>query len=231
MQPNHLIGLVQNFLAEEPPTPIKFPAVDAAGHTPIEQAVAGLCAAVNAVSEADHVVQLADWEKRQQTSRKWLEHLEAHPIPDSATASAEIESGAMDVQTALFGTNRRWHDALTEIEEMTAWAAERHTESARKMTALGDVGSRVIGIRRRGDERVQQILHSSERKIRKLDPGNDAEREQIFEAARQEVIAVSAVAVRRTNALTRKVLDLDENTAGISVQEWLDRHGLDTCEK
>lgn len=198
------------------------------GDIPIEQAFTGLCLAINAVVEADHVVHLRDWEERRNRLLDWRAHLAAHPIADVGEASAAIVAGDMSVTQALFGTER-WHDMLTDFEEMLDWAAARHHESARKMTAIGDALNRAVGVRRRGDERVQQVLRSAERKIKKL-PADDVEgRDRIIAAGHREVLSISAVAVKRTNGFTRQVLDLDESTAAIATREWLRRHGLDTA--
>jgi hypothetical protein len=199
------------------------------GDTPIEQAFTGLCLAINAVIEADHVVHLRDWDDRRNRLLEWREHLNAHPIPDAHAAGAAIGRGDMNVTQALFGTER-WEEMLTDLQEMMQWTAERHSESARKMSVLQDAINRAPGVRRRGDERVQQILRSAERKIKKLHDDDVNGRRRIIEAGQREVQTISAVAVKRTNAFTRQVLDLDENTAAIGTQEWLRRHGLDTRE-
>lgn len=227
MKPNHLTQVVDQLLREQRPVSDGQVEVPEPGTTPIEATFTGLCLAINAVLKADHAIQLRDWEERREKLLDWRAHLMAHPIPDAKTASLAIGSDDMDVSTALFGTNR-WHEMLTAVEEMVQWASERHGESARKMSTVSQALDRAAGSRRRGDERVEEIRRRSERKIKKLDPGDDEGRERVIEAGQSEVQTVSTVAVNRTNAVIRQVLELDENLAGIDALEWLRNHSLNS---
>jgi hypothetical protein len=51
--------------------------------------------------------------------------------------------------------------------------------------------------------------------------------DHVVAAAWQEVTAVSAIAVQRIKGRIREILDLDDSTRTISVQEWLSGHGVD----
>ncbi|MBY0290937.1 MAG: hypothetical protein K2X52_27935 [Mycobacteriaceae bacterium] len=203
MKPNHLTQVVDQLLREPRPVSDGLVEVPEPGATPIEAAFTGLCLAINAVLKADHAIQLRDWEERREKLLDWRAHLMAHPIPDAKAASLAIGSDDMDVSTALFGTNR-WREMLTAVEEMMQWAGERNTESARKRSIVSQAFGRAVGIRRRGDERVEEIRRRSERKIKKLDPGDDEGRERVIAAGESEVQTVSTVAVNRTNAVIRQ---------------------------
>lgn len=225
MKPNRLTEVVDGLLREPRPVSDGLVEVPEPGDTPIEAAFTGLCLAINAVLKADHAVRLRDWEERREKLLDWRAHLMARPIPDAKAAAAAIVSNDMDVTTAVFGTNR-WHEMLTAVEEMVQWAAERHTETARKMSTISQAIDRAIGIRGRGDERVEEIRRRSERKLKKLNPGDSEARERVIAAGDSEVQTVSTVAVNRTHAVIRQVLELDENLAGIDALEWLRDHGL-----
>ncbi|SUA31669.1 Uncharacterised protein [Mycolicibacterium fortuitum] len=227
MEPNHLIELVDKVFQFQPKPLAVAPLEIPTGITPIEQATAGLYHAVNAITESDHTHHLRDWTDRRDRTLEWRHHLANHPIPDTAESSTAIARGEMSVTTALFGTER-YEDMLTEFEEILEWSANRYTESARKHQTIADALQRANGIRRRGDERVQQILRSCNRKINKLANGDTDARRHIIEAGQLDVRAAAMAAVSGTNALTRQTLDLDEDYAVISVPDWLTRHHLDT---
>ncbi|MCV7003621.1 hypothetical protein [Mycolicibacterium alvei] len=227
VQPNHLIELVDKVFQFQPKPLMVAPLEIPTGMTPIEQATAGLYHAVNAITESDCTHHLRDWTDRRDRTLEWRHHLANHPIPDTTESSTAIARGEMSVATALFGTDR-YEDMLTEFEEILEWSANRYTESARKHQTIADALQRANGIRRRGDERIQQILRSCDRKIKKLRDSDTDARRQIIEAGQRDVRTAATAAVSRTNALTRQILDLDEDYAVISVPEWLTRHHLNT---
>lgn len=227
MQPNHLIELVDKVFQFQPKPLMVAPLEIPTGMTPIEQATAGLYHAVNAITESDCTHHLRDWTDRRDRTLEWRHHLANHPIPDTTESSTAIARGEMSVAAALFGTDR-YEDMLTEFEEILEWSANRYTESARKHQTIADALQRANGIRRRGDERIQQILRSCDRKIKKLRDSDTDARRQIIEAGQRDVRTAATAAVSRTNALTRQILDLDEDYAVISVSEWLTRHHLNT---
>jgi F0F1-type ATP synthase membrane subunit b/b' len=82
-------------------------------------------------------------------------------------------------------------------------------------------------VRTRGNQRTAEIVQRAEAEIAALTADDDAGKARIIAQAQQEVRTMSEVATSRTNALTREVLDLDENTATIDTTEWLQRHGLE----
>ncbi len=223
---NHLMGIVEQlFLPQMRPQKIE-PMPVPTGDTAVEQAFAGFCLAANAVTHRDYDQHLRDWEDRQNRLIDWREHLKAHPIPDSAESAAAIQRGEMTVSQALMGTDR-WEEMMDDLAEMLRWSSTRHEESARKLRVTSDAGSRAIAIRQRGEERVKQIVKSSTRKINRLNDDDTARRDEIIASGQSQVADVAEVVVNRTNALTRQVLDLDENTAHITTADWLRQHGLD----
>ncbi|OWM01264.1 hypothetical protein B7435_17025 [Mycolicibacterium peregrinum] len=227
MQPNHLIELVDKVFQFQPKPLMVAPLEIPTGMTPIEQATAGLYHAVNAITESDCTHHLRDWTDRRDRTLEWRHHLANHPIPDTTDSSTAIARGEMSVATALFGTER-YEDMLTEFEEILEWSANRYTESARKHQTIADALQRANGIRRRGDERIQQILRSCDRKIKTIRDSDTDARRLIIEAGQRDVRTAATAAVSRTNALTRQILDLDEDYAVITVPEWLTRHHLNT---
>lgn len=223
--PNHLISMIESLLETDSRPEMSNLMEVVGGETPIEQALAGLGLAVNAIIQADHAAHLSDWEQRHNQLLEWHTFLQEHPIPDENESGPAIARGEMTVTEALLGTDR-WGEIFDDMAELTRWRSQRHMESARKHRALADSEKRAIDIYRRSDERVQQIRKSKNRKIKRLGGGDPDRRDQIIQDGNREVDAISEVAVNRTHALIRQVLDLDENTAVISTAEWLARHGL-----
>ena len=131
-------------------------------------------------------------------------------------------SNKSSLSEKLLGTDR-WREMLTEFQGMLRWSGITHREAARKHQACADAYGRAVGVRLRGDERIHQVVHRADRKLEKLDDSDTEQRENVVEAGRREVRAVSAAAVKSTDKCIREVLDLDANLAAVSVAQWLEQ--------
>jgi hypothetical protein len=221
------MGLVdQIFRAEARPTRLEPIPIPPPGNTPIEKALTGLCLAINAVSESDYALHVRDFDDRRNRLLDWREHLRTHPIPSTEEASTALIEGRISTSEALFGT-ARWSEMLDDLHEMLMWHSNRQLETARKLKTAGKALHEAQAVRTRGNQRTAEIVQRAEAEIAALTADDDAGKARIIAQAQQEVRTMSEVATSRTNALTREVLDLDENTATIDTTEWLQRHGLE----
>ncbi|WP_146190919.1 hypothetical protein [Mycobacteroides abscessus] len=199
------------------------------GKSPIDRAISGFMKAARRVDDSDYEVARMDWEERQRRIRGWIDYLEAHRAPDAESLAQKILAGGeIDFSADIIGSPK-WDEMMTEFQELMAWCARRSTESARKHRELADGFERIATIIERSKERMTEIAHRATPEIEKLADGGDTEgRDRLIKAARREVNTVSKTAVGQVNTQTRRVLDLDENTAAYTVTEWLEMHEIDT---
>lgn len=193
--------------------------------SPVGRAALGWDLAVKHVMESDDTHLVADWQGRQRMLRRWLEHLKTEERgdddDDAEVIAARLARGDdVDLGEALFAP--RWLEMLTEIEEAQAWAVQRYAEQARKAQVIGEGYRQLAAIQRVCREQMTTIAASVEARIEQLrDDG--AGRRHIAEGQRATA-AVSAAAVTRIHDQIRIILDLDENTAAVTVDEWLTSH-------
>jgi hypothetical protein len=127
----------------------------------------------------------------------------------------------VDLGEALFAPG--WFEMLTEIEEAQASAMHRYAESARKAQAMGE-GYRQLGeIGKYCRERMTEIVDAVEDRLGQL-RDDDTGRRQLIAQGHRDAAVVSSTAVNRIHVQIRRILDLDENTAAVTVDDWLARH-------
>ncbi|WP_457226647.1 hypothetical protein [Mycobacteroides abscessus] len=198
------------------------------GHSPIDRAISGFLQAARRVNDSDFEIAFMDWEERQRRIHGWIDYLEAHRASDAETLAQKILAGnPIDFSADIIGSPK-WDEMMTEFQELMAWCARRSTESARKHRELADGFERIATIIERSKERMTEIAHRATPEIEKLAEGDTAGRDRLIKAARREVNTVSKTAVSQVNTQTRRMLDLDENTAVYTVTEWLEMHEIDT---
>lgn len=169
-----------------------------------------------------------DWEERQRRIHGWIDFMQAHRAPDAEALAQKIHAGdEIDFAEDIIGSPK-WHEMMTELQELMAWGERRWAESARKHRELADGFNRIATIIDRSRERMTEIANRATPEIEKLADGDTGGRNKLIKAARREVNTVSKTAVGQVNTQTRRVLDLDENTAAYTVAEWLEMHGIDT---
>jgi hypothetical protein len=154
--------------------------------------------------------------------------LEGLSLPDSDEVVEKILRGDdVDLGAALVGTSR-WEEMFDQIHDLHSWARTRAEETMRKYKAFADGFTRIATIVSRCKQRMSQVLRSAEEQSAKLSDSDVDSRNAITARVRLDLTTVSEMAVQRINVQTRQVLDLDENTASISVEDWLTNHGLET---
>lgn len=222
------------------PVPTVTPA-DSAEWVPVVRADAGFVLACNAVSASNHAVLVAEWEDRQQRLKGWLARLEAEKAENrmgqmsDRDIAALIGTGQMsdrDFAAALIGT-RHWEAMSAEVMLLLERASRCRHESAEKHGVIAACHARVRDIIGRTDERMKEVAVETEARMARLPTdARLALREDVAALAAIEAslhdqfAAVIATAVQKINAQTRRVLDLDQHTAGVSVKEWLCGHDL-----
>lgn len=124
-------------------------------------------------------------------------------------------------------------DDSDRLREATNWVGRQHspeTNSRQKYLALATGITNVEKIRRHVGGTLREIAATAARTAQRL--ADDATSlpadidDAIKAAVRHESLAVCDRAVRMINSQTRLVLDLDEVTAAISVDDWLASHRL-----
>lgn len=227
-----LLGIVETLLREDRPPPLMQQSADSrpsAGPlptSPLGKAIRGFGLAVEAVVDSDDAVVSADWERRQNTLRRWRDQMQSDaPIDPAADVAARIVRGEkVDLGEEIAP---RWKEMLTDLQEAMLWASRRSAETERKAKALFDGHKRCETIERRAKERMAEIVYAAEARIAERPEEDVAGRQALIAEAQQEVRVVSETAIQRVSVQTRHILDLDDNTAAISVGEWLARHLLD----
>jgi hypothetical protein len=218
--------IIEAMLEEVPPSLLSasYEPRQVATTSPVGRAARGWDVAVKHVMESDDTQLMADWQRRQQMLRGWLDHLKCEEPGDTAAAiAARIARGDdVDLGAALFAP--LWNEMLTEVEEAQAWATKRYAESARKAQVIQEGYRQLADIEQRCTERMTEIVDAVDDRIEQLSAADDAGRRQLIDNGRRDVAVVSDTAVKRIHVQIRRILDLDENTAAVTVDDWLARH-------
>lgn len=221
-----LITVVDALLNEPRPAPFE-PYKVPDGAFPLAHATTGLYLAANAIAEADYHRAVSDWQKRQQILQKWRKRLESRPVPHTRLVTMDITRGTQPTLKRRRGLDTdQYETMLTTLELIFRWPQLRDAERARKHRSLADRFSSVSTIFRRCEQRTHEILQHAKNRIEALEPSDHAGRTQIVASAHYDLATTSETAIGRINTQTRRILDLDETTASISVKEWLRDHGL-----
>ncbi|RFD25709.1 hypothetical protein MUBE_07735 [Mycobacterium uberis] len=221
-----LITVVDALLNEPRPAPFE-PYQVPDGSFPLAHATTGLYLAANAIAEADYARAVLDWQKRQQILQRWRKRLQSHPVSHTRLVAMEMTRDTRPTLKKRCGLDTdQYETMLTTLELIFRWPQLRDAERARKHRSLADRFFSVSTIFRRCEQRTHEILQHAKIRIEALDPSDHAGRNQIIASAHRDLETTSETAIGRINTQTRRILDLDESTAGISVKQWLHDHGL-----
>lgn len=220
-----LIPLVEKLLAEAPNTmrllelSKGLPVSRRGGSSPIDQACAAFARAVDRVAESADRVVAEDWQQRRRNLAQWLQVLRDNPPQESPPFEA-IFKGDVALSDVIDDVivGPRWRECLDQLADQQQWAAVIARETARKVEVFADSTGRVGQIIGRAKQRMRDIVLLAEPRIEAADPD---ERGSIIRSARDEVAIVSDTAVAQIHTQVRRVLDLDETTAAISLSDWL----------
>ncbi|WP_157897102.1 hypothetical protein [Mycobacteroides salmoniphilum] len=223
---DRVIEMLRQLLDEPPPTKYEpdWAALSGGEGNPIGQAISGFLKALRTVNDTDYQVAHLDWQERQRRANGWVDYLEPHVVLGTKPLRVLIRSGGRIEFVEDIVRSPKWDEMAAELPELLAWGAGRLAESARKHRVFGEGLAGIGTIIKRSKERMTEIAGQVDHAIEK-----DAEgRDKAISAGRLQVTTISQTTVGRVSTQTRRVLDLDESTAAISVSEWLEMHGLDT---
>lgn len=210
-----LTTILQGLLRE--PEPVFRPAMnDRSSHCAdkdrVTRATEGFCAAVRVVNESDHAAVLRDWNERQAAFTGWVTQLSASDQP----ASSDLVAGAVAVE-----------GIFAEMRVLTLWQARRSDESARKAQTIAQCCTAVQSIAAATAAKLQAAGASTQRQLAAANAGSDTAVIRAQASTQASMRSIRESAVERINALTRRVLDLDEYTAPVTIQQWWTRCGID----
>ncbi|PVA88031.1 hypothetical protein D2E98_25605 [Mycobacteroides abscessus] len=98
---------------------------------------------------------------------------------------------------------------------------------ARRLTVISEGFRQIRVVIGRTRDRLVEVMGKARKRIEQVPPENVERQKALVSGVQHEAIIISEIGVKRINTQTRRVLDLDESTASVSVTEWLARHGLD----
>lgn len=198
---------VQQRLDERPPQefPLSSAALDAFGAAgaAMDHAGRGFGLAVQALRRADYATQLQQWGERQRLARQWLTELQqAGPGGNFTDLRACIDEVGWDSLKQALVIGRRSNVTVEAYQQIRA----------------------VID---RATERLAEVTDSTRARAEQMPPDESEQRRVLAQQAHHEMTNIRRVGVQRINTQTRRVLDLLDSTATVTVDEWLARHGLD----
>ncbi|GAA2424325.1 hypothetical protein GCM10009856_38330 [Mycolicibacterium llatzerense] len=210
-----LTNILQGLLRE--PEPVLRPTITGLSPHPedkdrITRATLGFVAAARAVNESDHAATLRDWNERQAAFTSWARQLNR----------AEQADAPVLVRHALADEH-----VFAEMRILTLWQARRSDESARKAQMIAQCWAAVQDIVATSAARLQAADASAQVQLAAVARGIEAARVQVRASNQANLRSIRESAVERINALTRQVLDLDEYTAPVTIQQWWTRCGID----
>ncbi|MBE5507649.1 hypothetical protein E3G54_004984 [Mycobacteroides abscessus] len=191
----------------------------------VDQALAGFLLAAKSVHDATFQYRLADWRARQDKLLGFRSILDREALPRDIALGQLVAEGKVSVSKAIFGTDRR-QEMMDEMQTMLQWAAQLAEESARKLDGIDKGVARVLEICNSCSTRVREIDQQAHEDISRVDPAATPTIDSIVDTAHHKALAVTKVAVQKIKTQTRFLLNLDENTVAVSVDDWLVRHGL-----
>jgi hypothetical protein len=191
------------------------------GTSPIDQALMAFDVAVEFVTAADHFATVADWKQRQWRLKSWQETLSAEAAPPTLDelAAAAVAAGRLDrdeVDTVLTGT-RYWEALLDDLAEILARRSRRFGQTEHMHRVVGAGCQRVATILKRCAERRAETSAAVEAQLSRISPKDTRARQSVIAKGRSDLMVVGDTTCEHVNAQTRRVLDLDERTAAMSV--------------
>lgn len=210
-----LTNILQGLLRE--PEPVLKPARTLPGAAfgdkdRVTRAAEGFYAAVRAVNESDHAAMLRDWNERQAAFTRWVTRLSASDEP----AQPEHVAGTTSAE-----------NIFAEMRILTLWQARRSEESARKTQIIAQCCTAAESIAAATAAKLQAARAGAQIQLASAPAGTDTASSRAQAAVQANLRSIRESAVERINALTRRVLDLDEYTAPVTIQQWWTRCGID----
>lgn len=178
----------------------------------VARAAEGFYAAVRAVNESDHAAMLRDWNERQAAFTRWVTRLSTSGEADPT----EHVAGAAGAESIF-----------AEMRILTLWQARRSEESARKTQTITQCCTAVESIAAATTAKLQAARAGAQIQLAAATAGTDTASSRAQAAVQANLRSIRESAVERINALTRRVLDLDEYTAAVTIQQWWTRCGID----
>ncbi|MFL0242720.1 hypothetical protein [Mycobacterium sp. SMC-17] len=176
----------------------------------IARATLGFVAAVRAVNESDHAAALRDWNERQAAFTSWARQLYPAEQADAPGLRPTLDD----------------EHVFAEMRILTLWQARRSDESARKAQVIAQCWSAVQDIVAAAAAKLQTADASAQIQLAAC-PGTEADRVQVRTSNQGNLRLIRESAVERINELTRQVLDLDEYTVPLTIEQWWARCGID----
>jgi hypothetical protein len=164
--------------------------------SPLGRALTVFDLARDLVMEVNHAEAMAGWEERQARLRGWQRHLSA-----GAIVGAAREALWADVESLRAHGAAQWKRTATMHEELAA--------ACRRVRAIVD------GCR----ERQSAIRVATETRCRQIPMEETAGQRRLLAAARDDLVANQRATCEQIAAETRRVLDIHERTAAISLAE------------
>ncbi len=169
----------------------------------MDQAGRGFGLAVQATDAAFYAVRTEAWRERQQLARVWLADLDRQ------------------------GPGGQFAELRARLEKVNGDRFAQATVMARRLAVISEGFRQVRVVIGRTTGRLVEVMDKARKRIEQVPPENVERQKALVSGVQHELIIISEIGVKRINTQTRRVLDLDESTASVSVTEWLARHGLD----
>lgn len=217
----NLANTVASLMTEACPRPRPPRRLKNRGSSPIGHALMTFDLALEFVTAADHAARVADWKQWQRRLKSWHETLSAEPatMTIDELAAAAVLAGSVDrdeLDAVLAGT-RYWEALLDDVAEMLHDRERRLGESEHIYRVVAAACERVTSIIERCDERRAEISAAMEAHLRRISPEDTSARRSVIASSRSDLIVVSETSCAQLNTQTRRVLDLDQRTAAMSV--------------
>lgn len=176
----------------------------------ITRATLGFVAAARAVNESDHAAALRDWNERQAAFTNWARQLDRAEQADAPVLRQVLAD----------------EHVFAEMRILTLWQARRSDESARKAQMIAQCWTAVQHIAATTAAKLQAADASAQIRLT-ASLRTEADRIQVRASTQANLRSIRESAVERINALTRQVLDLDEYTVPVTIEQWWTRCGID----
>ncbi|SKO14265.1 Uncharacterised protein [Mycobacteroides abscessus subsp. bolletii] len=207
-----LLPLIDKLLIEPKPVRrLRDTPLMAEAPTAVEKSLEGLYLAIDTVANGDFIQREKDWYQRRDF------------LLECRTALTQSDPSDSVADTAAAEKSQRM---FSKIQTESRLAQQRALESTRKHKAFAKSLQRATNIYAQYERAINNISRTAEQQVGRVGLDNQAAVDQIIAEAAYNAEAASNSAAQRINNQTRYVLNLDENTAPISIIDWLDRHNL-----
>jgi len=220
-----MLVLLRKLVAEPEPPMMPVPEVpDLDQRWAAERAQTVFEGALRTAISADNAAALRHWQGRREQLRSWMIDMGSGAPVDVGAVDWSDGKSVEELAAALHGTG--W-TVLSELE--TFYQDGGRTAEARKdkIHVLGVSFDQVGVIIRRLHRRRDELVAQAELRVGDLPDGDYAALDVLNREAFERLSAVSATAARHIDTHTRRVLDVNEGTAALTVEQWYERCGVD----